>query len=127
MSARARKAELFIAALLSNKSIEEASKKAGISTISGRRWLRDAQFVEQFRRTRQEVMKHVVARVQRASAEALDTLCHVQMKGDSDSVRVTAAKAVLDLAFKVHELEEIEQRIEKLERQAENNNEAGMS
>jgi hypothetical protein len=120
MSARSRKAELFIAALLTSRTIEQAAKQAGIALITGRRWLRDPAFLEQFSQVRQESMRHVVARVQQASGQAVDTLCKVQVSSESDAARVAAARTLLDLSFRIQEVEELEARIVALERQAEN-------
>ena len=118
MSARHRKTEAFIAALLTSRTIEEAAAKAGIALITGRRWLQDPDFVEQFRQMRQEVMGQVLGRVQRASVEAVDTLCSVQVSSDSDSARVSAARTLLDVALRSVEIQELERRLEALERQA---------
>ena len=103
---------------MTSRTIEEAAAKAGIAESTGRRWLQDPDFVKQFRRTRQEVMKQVVARVQRASAEAVDTLCQIQASSDSDASRVSAARTILEHAFRALEIEELDARISALETQA---------
>ena len=75
---KTRKAEQFIAALLEHPSIEAAAKSVGIGTATAWRWMKDPDFIEQYRDARREAMRHTTARLQEAAREAVECLSEVQ-------------------------------------------------
>jgi len=117
-TARHRKTELFISALLSSRSVEEAEAKTGIALITARRWMQDPEFVEQFRKARQEIMGQATTQIQQATSEAIVALRQVISTGDSEAAKVSSARTILEIAFKAAEIDQLEQRIETLERVA---------
>jgi len=117
-TARHRKTELFISALLSSRSVEEAAAKTGIALITARRWMQDPEFVEQFRKARQEIMGQATTQIQQATSEAIVALRQVISTGDSEAAKVSSARTILEIAFKAAEIYQLEQRIETLERVA---------
>jgi hypothetical protein len=117
-TARHRKTELFISALLSSRSVEEAAAKTGIALITARRWMQDPEFVEQFRKARQEIMGQATTQIQQATSEAIVALRQVISTGDSEAAKVSSARTILEIAFKAAEIDQLEQRIETLERVA---------
>ena len=64
------------------------------------------------------MVQHAIVQVQRATAEAVETLRAVMHDSESPaSARVSAAKTILDTAIKAVELEDLEQRLTALEMQ----------
>ena len=68
----------IIAALLEHPSIEAAAKSVGIGTATAWRWMKDPDFIEQYRDARREAMRHTTARLQEAAREAVECLREVQ-------------------------------------------------
>lgn len=110
------KQEKFLAALMNTSSIEEAMAEAKLSRSTAFRYLRDPIFNEAYLTIRRENMQQVTATLQSAAQEAVATLREVM--GDEEatsSARVQAARAVLDNAYKGLELDDVVQRLAKLE------------
>jgi hypothetical protein len=111
-----RKQELAIAALLTCRAITDAAHQCGIGEVTLHRWLKDDGFQTAYRAARRAVVQHAVVQVQRATAEAVETLRAVMHDSESPaSARVSAAKTILDTAIKAIELEDLEARIVALE------------
>ena len=111
-----RKQEQVIAALLRSPTISGAAEQSGISEATLFRWLQRPAFEEAYRRARQSAVDQAIAALQQATGQAVATLQEVQRDTDAPaSSRVTAAKTVLEFAFKVREAEEMEKRITALE------------
>ncbi len=118
-----RKQEQAIAALLQWPTITAAANSLGIGEATLWRWLQDPEFEAQYRRARQAALDQAIAQIQQAASEAVETLRTVQTDTEAPaSSRVTAAKTVLEMSFKLREAEEMETRItaleEKLQRMA---------
>ena len=113
-----RKSEQFLAALLSEPTLEAAAKAAGISYSSARRWLHDEGFVAGYRQERREQMQHALGRLSAASAQAVECLVWLLSNAETESVRLGSCRAVLEMALRSAEINDIEERIEKLERLA---------
>ena len=103
-------------ALLEHPTVAEAARSVDVSETTLYRWMNETEFRDVYRAARREVVRHSVARLQRACRTAVDTLQAVMESGESPaSSRVTAARAVLEMAFKAVELEDIEERLAALE------------
>jgi DNA-binding MurR/RpiR family transcriptional regulator len=111
-----RKQEVAIAALLTCPTLAEAAQRAGISEPTLGRWLRRDDFQTAYRQARREAVSQAIAHLQRVSGEAVETLRAIMADGKAPaSARVTAARAVLEVAIKAVELEDLEARIADLE------------
>src|SRR5690242_5985781 len=117
-TARNRKTELFISALLSSRSVEEAAVKTKIALITARRWMRDPGFIEQFREARKEVMQQAISQIQQATIESIAALREVVVHGESEGSRVAAARTILENGLRSYQFEQLESRVEDLERLA---------
>ena len=113
-----RKREVAIAALLSSPTIEQAAQLAGIGEKTLRRWLAEPDFQALYRDARQEAVRTAVGRLQGLLAEATEALRRAMTCG-SPAVETRAALAVIEQAFKGAELLDLGQRVEALERNAE--------
>lgn len=112
-----RKMEAAVAALLTAPTIATAAAAVGISEQTLWRWLQKPDFQEGYREAKRLAVAQAVARLQQASAEAVDVLRAIMADtGAKDSARVSAAKIVLEMALKGTELEDLAVRLEQLER-----------
>ena len=111
--------ERAIIALLSEPTLKAAATSAGISETTLWRWLRDPTFKDSYRKARSDALAQATARLQTLAAEAVETLVEVHRNQQIGAhIRVSAARTLLELAYKVHEMEDLEARIEALEEAA---------
>ena len=111
-----RKKDAAIVALVTEPTIADAAKKAGISHATLHRWLQIKDFKDAYREAKREVVSAAIARLQRTATEAVDALRDVMNDAESPAnARVSAARAILELAIKAIELEDLEARVEQLE------------
>jgi hypothetical protein len=108
-----RRQECLIAALLSEPTHAAAAAKAGISEATAQRWLRDERFQSEYRAARRSVMDSAIARLQRASGKAIETL-EKNLTCRSPAARNTAAKLILEHAIRGVELTELLEKIDDL-------------
>jgi hypothetical protein len=115
-----RKQEEAIAALLSQRNIDEAARACGLGARTLIRWLKLPEFAKAYREARREAYGQSIARLQQASGAAVSTLLKVMIDPNAPaSTRVRAADSVLGHAAKAIEIEDIEARVTELERAAE--------
>lgn len=116
MAGTSAKRELAITALLSSPSIEGAAEAAGVGTRTLFRWLRDPDFLAEYREARRHSVTAAIARMQQVCAAAVTTLEAVMSDPEAPaSSRVQAARTVLDMALRACEYEDLEARISALE------------
>ncbi|MHB1407792.1 MAG: phBC6A51 family helix-turn-helix protein [Desulfitobacteriaceae bacterium] len=116
---RSRREDLLIAALLTEPSMSEAAKKAGISQSTLFRWHQDPEFHERYREARRQAVSHAITRLQQASTQAVNTLQEIMESNDAPAAaKVSAAKIVLEMSVRAVEMEDLEARIETLEKTA---------
>ena len=119
-SSLVRKQEEAIAALLTQRNIDEAARTAGISTRTLLRWLQLSEFQKAYRQARRDTYSQAVARLQQGTSAAATILLKTMVDpGTPASVRVRAAEAIFSHAFKAIEIEDIEARVSELEQAAE--------
>src|SRR5258707_859973 len=111
-----RKQEDAIAALLSQRNIEEAARAAGVGTRTLIRWLKLPEFGKEYRKARREAVHQSVARLQQATGAAATIVLKLMTDPNVPAaVKLRAAECVFDRAFKGVELEDIEVRLAALE------------
>ena len=115
-----RKQEEAIAALLTQRNIEEAAGAAGIAAKTLLRWMKEPEFDAAYRKARRSAFSQSVARLQQGTSAAAATLLKTMIDPNTPaSVRVRAAEAIFNHAAKAIEIEDIEARVAELERGAE--------
>ena len=111
-----RKQEAAIAALLSQRTVEDAARVAGIGARTLFRWLELREFREAYLQARRQAFGQASARLQQATGAAVSVLLTLMLDANAPAAsRVRAAHSVLDLAAKALELEDIEMRLRHLE------------
>ena len=114
-----RKKEEAIAALLTQRNVEEAAKTAGIAPQTLLRWLKLPDFQTEYRDARRAAFGQSIARLQQGSTAAVTVLLKVMVDpATPPSTKVRAADSILDHAAKAIEIEDIEVRVADLERAA---------
>ena len=115
-----RKQEQTIAALLTQRNLDEAAKAAGISMRTLMRWLKLPEFQTAYREARRTAYSQAVAKLQQGATAAATTLLKVMLdQGTPASVKVRAAECVMNHSSKAVEIEDVEFRVAELERAAE--------
>jgi len=115
-----RKQEQTIAALLTQRNLDEAAKTAGISMRTLMRWLKLLEFQAAYREARRTAYSQAVAKLQQGAAAAATTLLKVMVDQSTPaSVKVRAAECVMNHSSKAIEVEDVEFRVSELERAAE--------
>ena len=120
-----RKKEAAVAALLSQRNIDEAAKSVGISPQTLLRWMKNPDFNAAYREARRAAFGQATARLQHASSAAVSALLKVIVDPASPaSSRVRAADCILDHGKKAIELEDIEVLVAEFEAAAKSQAEA---
>jgi transposase-like protein len=121
-----RKQEAAIAALLTQRTTEDAARAVGIGPATLLRWMKLPEFAAAYRAARRAAFGQSVARLQQASSAAVTTLLKTMVDpATPPATRVRAADSVLDHAAKAIEIEDIEVRVSALEQAAEAANPVG--
>ncbi|MBU1510717.1 hypothetical protein KKD52_10185 [Myxococcota bacterium] len=108
--------DLAVVALLESRSLDQAIKKIGISKTTLFRWFADPVFVDLYRRARGRLVTAVIGRLQVLGAKACNALESVLDDADAaPQTKISAARAVLEMIFRGHELDNLEARVEELE------------
>ena len=114
-----RKKEAAIAALLSQRSIEEAARSINVSPTTLHRWMKIPEFAEAFLEARRAVVSQTNARFQQSTGAAGAVVLKLMVDPSVPaSVRLRAAECVLERAGKAIESEDILLRLSKLEQAA---------
>lgn len=110
------KQQKVIAALLSEPTTKQAAQSAGVNEATIWRWLQLKPFQTAYLAARRETVKQSIARLQKKTGDAVDVLSEImQSQNVPGSVRVSAAKAVIEYAIKSVEVEDLAHRVEELE------------
>ena len=103
-----RKKEEAIAALLSQRNVEEAARAIGINPNTLLRWLKLPEFQTAYREARRLAFGQAIARLQHATSAAATTLLKTMVDPATPaSVRVRAADSIFNHAAKAIEIEDI--------------------
>lgn len=110
----------FLEALLTSDSIKAACKKAHISRATATRYQKDPDFLAEYHKLQQKSMELTSNKIRSLATKAVATLSNVM---DDDTATPTektrAAKIILDSAFHVQDTQDIINRLDKLESEAD--------
>ena len=115
------KQEKLLSALLTEKDVRAAAAKAGVSEATGWRWLKETEFVAEYRRLRRDAVEQATTQLQQASGEAVETLRR-NLNCRNPQTEVSAAKIILEQATKAVELIDHAERLEVLENELRKQN-----
>jgi hypothetical protein len=109
------KQQKAIAALLSERTIGAAAKKAGIAERTIYTWLIDKDFRAALRSAEKDLLETVTRRLSAGQTLALDTLETLMQKAKHESTRQAAAVSWLNLSLKFIDVMNIDERLTALE------------
>ena len=119
-----RKMEAAVAALLTQRNVEEAARAVGVSVPTLMRWQKLPEFQAAYREARRAAYSQAVAKLQQGSTAAATTLLKVMLDQSTPaSIRIRAAECIMNHSSKAIEIEDVEARVAELERTAEASNE----
>lgn len=99
---RAAQKETAILALLQQPTIDRAAAQAGISRATLFRWLKDPDFQERLTEARRQATQMALLHLSDLSERATQVLREVmEAPNASPTARVAAARASLELSFKI--------------------------
>jgi hypothetical protein len=107
-------------ALACGASAENAAQKVGLSRRTVYRRLAEPAFCAQVRQACAEIVRRAAGMVSAAGLSAIKTLNNLQESAASESVRLGAARALLELGCKLREDVELTERLGAVETQLEN-------
>ena len=121
-----RKMEQAIAALLTQRTQEEAARVAGVGIATLLRWQKLPEFQCAYRKAKRAAFAQSIARLHHMSSAAVSTLGKIMVDPNAPaSTRLRAADSILNHTTKAIEIEDIEARVSELERAAEASKQAG--
>ncbi len=107
-----------VLALLSEKTVTDAAKKAGVDESTLRRWLsEDEAFQADYAAARQAAFEVSIHRVQALTAQAVDTLEELLGEKKHPNVRLGAARTVAEIGIHQHDAETILKKLDEIEAQ----------
>lgn len=109
--------ELLVSALAVGKTRDEAALAANVSPTTVSRRLANPEFKQRIQRIRGELIAAALGKVSDSMSAAADTLRSL-LTAESESIRLGAARAILDAAVKLREAANIEERLASLEEDA---------
>jgi len=107
-------------ALAAGGTVEAAAKAADVSETTAYRRQREPAFRQRVAEVRDEMVSRAVARLSATSTLAADCLREL-LKAQSETVRLGAARAILELGSRLREQEDLGARIAALERELAGN------
>ncbi len=106
--------EKVLIALINTSSIREAALESGIGEATIYRYLKDKDFITEYRNARRQTVESVIAQMQNAAGLAVETLKN-NLHCENPAVAVRASQILLDFTFKGLETTDILERLEKIE------------
>lgn len=105
---------VLIVALAGGAPLRDAAAQAGVSERTARRRTGDQEFMRRVSQTRTEMIDRAVGVLTEASVQAATTLCSL-LSAESETVRLGACRALLELGVKLRESEDLSTRVAALE------------
>jgi hypothetical protein len=113
-----RKMEQAIVALLTHRNLDEAARAVGISPNTLLRWMKEPEFDAEWREARRLAFSQAIGRLQAFAGAAVATVVKIMADLNAPAgTRLRAAEIVLEQA-QVSKIEDVEDRVAKLERMA---------
>lgn len=106
--------ESFIKGIAAGNSVARAARLAGISERTGFRRMQDPQVLQQISEMRSTLMDVAVDRLCHAADPASQTLYSL-LQAPSDSVKLSAARAILEKSVTVRNYQELDSRMAEVE------------
>jgi AcrR family transcriptional regulator len=106
--------EKVLIALVETSSIRDAAKSSGISEATIYSFLKDKEFLSEYRNARRQTVESAIAQMQNAASEAVETLKELQ-HCENPAVAARCAQIIFENSVKGLETTDILERLETLE------------
>ncbi len=113
--AKKQNQEKVLIALLETSSIRDAAKVSGISEPTIYNYLKDKDFLAEYRNARRQTVESAIAQMQNAASEAVEKLRELQ-HCENPAVAARCAQIIFENSIKTMEVTDILQRLEALEK-----------
>ena len=113
---RRRADDALVMALACGATVEAASAKAGISSATAFRRLKNPEFKARVEAARTEMLQRATAMLTAAAMEAVKTLLDLQGTKQPPATRLGAAKSVLEIGSRLRTENDLVARLEAAER-----------
>ena len=113
--------ERLIQTLACGASIEGAARECGASSRTIHRRLADPQFRRRVQQIRSDMMQRIAGSLTAASTEAMRTLIELMKPTSPATIRLGAARTVLECAMRMNEFTELEDRVAEMEQEPQPN------
>jgi hypothetical protein len=100
-------------ALAGGRNVRDTAADTGIGSRTLFRWLQDSAFRIRVAELRSQLFEHAVGKLAHLAGNAVDTLANL-LHSQSESVRLQAAKAILDAGPRLRENVELSLRVTEL-------------
>lgn len=105
-----------VAALMECDSLTEAADQVGIAERTFRKWMKEPEFVEVWRKAKREALDHSIGRLQVRTSDAVKVLHEIMLDDEAPAgQRVRAAAEILTFAMRGAEHVDMSERLEELE------------
>jgi len=108
--------DALLLALACGATKENAALKAGVSERTVYRRLKDPDFRQRLQALRSDMVQRAANVLTASAMEAVKTLLSLQEGTVTNSVRLGAARAILEQGARLRELADVEERLTALER-----------
>ena len=108
--------EQLLKNLACRATVENAARQAGISPATAYRRLAEPAFQQRLQQLRGDMVSRTAGTLTAAAAEAVRALLELLKSSSSPSVRLQAARAILELGLKVRDASDLEERLAALEK-----------
>jgi hypothetical protein len=109
---------LAVIALASGSSVRDAANKSGVSERTLFRRVKDSKFQDDVNNARREIIENSLSKLIELSEKAVNTLEQL-LQSDNQTVRIAAAKFILQGSLELRREVEFESRISYLEKMLE--------
>lgn len=102
------------ASFLTSSSIEEVCRRSNISKATFYKWIKEDNFKAYLEQKRKEMVKDALDKLKLAVEKAVSVLVELTSSAH-ESIRRLASRDIIEYVLKSIELEDIEQRLKKIE------------
>ena len=107
----------FLNAMLTSRTVEEASEKADITRNTAYRYLNNDEWQKEYRQKRNELTDTLTSHLLQLGTQAIETLESNMTDPDATpATKNTTAKTILDYIYSNYDREQIVERLEEVER-----------
>lgn len=116
------KQQKAIAALLQTSTNKEAARAAGVSDSTLQRYLTDPEFKREYIRQSNKLIDEALIKANKSLSLAFGTLADIcEDITENGQTRVSAARSIIEYTLRVHDLADIDIRLQRLEQNESEN------